>query len=270
MRKIVLLSSLLVVILFLVSCAPREQMSDEELEAELSGLSPEELEAVTAEGSAAIAGMAKANPRLATLRKVYQQVINVAATPQTCSDSDADANNPTGLDVFEKGTATWTGGPAAGADDTCSDENTLLENYCSGDSGSTGVHLTKSVNCGDYDAVLGGYWKCAYGACVEFVVENAQNNNPDLAILTAIETPAGTYPTFTLQASDADGDTLTFSATLDPGINPSDFVLDANTGFTGWNIPANQAPGSYSVTYTVVDGNGGSDSGPMVFFVTSS
>ena len=167
-NKMLLLLSMIVVLLFVVSCAPKE-LTDEELEAELSKLTPEELEVVTAEDSGAFAGMAKANPRLLQLQRSYKQTVTAAtAAPRTCFDSDADAQDPNGFDPFEKGSITWKVGSTIGGpvDDACASETLLRENYCSGKSGSTGVRLTKPVDCSQYDAKLGGTWKCVDGACV--------------------------------------------------------------------------------------------------------
>ena len=106
MKKLLILVSMVVMFLLIVSCAPKE-LTDEELEAELSELTPGELEAVTAEDSGAFAGMAKANPRLLQLQRSYKQTVTAAtAAPRTCFDSDADAQDPNGFDPFEKGSIT--------------------------------------------------------------------------------------------------------------------------------------------------------------------
>ncbi len=166
---------MLVMLSLVVSCAKEEPLADEELEAELSALSPEELEAVTAEDSGAFAGMAKANPNLLRLQRSYRRAVTTGPAPPTCSDTDADAANPTGLDEFEKGTLTWSGGSMP-YEDVCGDEKLLRENYCS--SVPNGLRLTKSVDCSDYNQKLGGTWKCMDGACkkqepADLVVDSA-------------------------------------------------------------------------------------------------
>jgi len=60
---------------------------------------------------------------------------------------------------------------------------------------------------------------------------------------------------FTLSATDADGDTLTYSAnTL-----PSAATLNSSTGAFSWTPNSSQS-GTYSVTFSVNDGHGGTDS----------
>ena len=59
MKKLILLLSLLVVVLFVVSCAPAEEVSDEEIESNLEDLSTDELvEVATSDDETALAGMA--------------------------------------------------------------------------------------------------------------------------------------------------------------------------------------------------------------------
>jgi len=97
----------------------------------------------------------------------------------------------------------------------------------------------------------------------------APNNNPTIQV-SDVTGEQGSYPSFTIQASDPDGDTLTFSKSLGVGINDADFVLNANTGFTGWHIPLGQAPGEYTVKYLVSDGKGGEASAEAKFTVTAA
>ncbi|MDP3698785.1 MAG: CARDB domain-containing protein [Nanoarchaeota archaeon] len=157
-NKMLLSLSIIVVLLFIVSCAPK--MSGEELSAEISKLSPEEREAVIAEDDGALAGNARANPAVAKFRSLYQ------GSSFTCSDTDADANHPTGKDYFKKGTITWSGGPFPG-DDICGNEQLLRENYCSGI--PKGIRIIENVYC---DKIGPQYfpgssdWKCVDGACV--------------------------------------------------------------------------------------------------------
>lgn len=96
------------------------------------------------------------------------------------------------------------------------------------------------------------------------------NSPPYFTGMDNATSEAGGYPTFTLEATDPDGDTLTYSAVLSSGIVDADFVLNSNTGFTGWHVPLGQAPGNYLVKYTVSDGKGGSASKEGKFTVTVS
>jgi len=172
MRKSMMLFSLFVIILlFLVSCAPEKPLTDEELSAELSKLPPEELEAVTAKDSGALAGKARVqltDPNLIKLQRYYRRTVTAAPAPPTCSDTDADAEHPNGRDYFENGTLTWSGG--APSVDACGDETLLRENYCSGI--PKGLHLTETVDCQNVGeknfpekAAAGMVWKCVDGAC---------------------------------------------------------------------------------------------------------
>jgi hypothetical protein len=60
---------------------------------------------------------------------------------------------------------------------------------------------------------------------------------------------------FTLSATDADSDTLTYSASG----SPSGAILGSSTGAFSWTPSYSQA-GSYNVTFSVSDGNSGTDS----------
>src|SRR3989338_4898894 len=151
MKNKVLLVSVIVTLLFLVSCAPK--MTDEELEPELSKLSPEELEAVTAEDSA-LEGKARTkltDPNLIKLRNAYRR------TPK-CDDSDkvvppsppSYPNSQNGENYFVKGTATFSGGTGT---DRCVDgkgntipEGTLIEEH-SCTSIPTGNHVDFVNDC---------------------------------------------------------------------------------------------------------------------------
>lgn len=178
MKNKVLLVSVIVTLLFLVSCAPK--MSDEELEAELSKLSPEELEAVTAEDSA-LAGKAQTkltDPNLIKLKGAYNYAIT--ARPTSCDDSDKDATYPNGakgVNYFVKGTVTLSSGSSF--TDRCVDgsgntvaEGTLIEEHlCSNI--PIGKHVKIPNDCTKVGKTLGEIyfpgttnWKCVDGACV--------------------------------------------------------------------------------------------------------
>ncbi len=70
--------------------------------------------------------------------------------------------------------------------------------------------------------------------------------------------------TFTVSATDADGDTLTYSAT---GL-PSGASLNSSSGAFNWT-PSYTQSGSYSVTFSVSDGNGGIDSEAITITVSN-
>jgi len=74
----------------------------------------------------------------------------------------------------------------------------------------------------------------------------------DNAMLMA---PEGAAFTIDLEATDVEGDALTYTLT---GL-PASAVVDASTGDLSWT-PGYQDAGSYTVTATVDDGNGGTDS----------
>lgn len=90
MKKILVLGSLLVMFLFLVSCAPQEPLTDEELKAELAKLTPEEreelLKDLEAKEGGALAGQAYARKiaNSAYARKVSPTAVRrIAVTPST-------------------------------------------------------------------------------------------------------------------------------------------------------------------------------------------
>jgi YVTN family beta-propeller protein len=95
---------------------------------------------------------------------------------------------------------------------------------------------------------------------VEVYGTPASNRRPTLVAPVPPDLPAGGAVTFALQASDPDGDALTYAATgLPPGL-----VLDASTGIIrGTAIEA----GSYAVDVTIVDGEGGSATGHFNWFI---
>src|SRR3989344_2782980 len=161
MRKLMLLISMLVISLVVVSCAPK--MSDEELEVELSKLSPGELEAVTAEDSGTFAGMAKANPNLVRLQRAYKK------TSSTCSDNDEDVKySPSSKNPYQKGTITWTLGSSTGGtvDDVCVVEggDELRENYCQNNVRGTELIICSKIGPKQFPG--SSNWKCMNGACV--------------------------------------------------------------------------------------------------------
>src|SRR3989344_1507619 len=95
MRKILVISSVVVMFMFLVSCAPQQQLTDEELEAELAKLTPEEraelLKDLESKDDGALAGQAgagkyKVSSKLTTVSK--SKINNILTN--FCLDSDGD------------------------------------------------------------------------------------------------------------------------------------------------------------------------------------
>jgi len=82
---------------------------------------------------------------------------------------------------------------------------------------------------------------------------NPVNDAPELSvpdpIKFVVKSADPATKTYKLQATDPDGDTLTYSAT---GL-PSDATLDPNTGELSWTITLSDI-GNYPVTFTVSDG----------------
>ena len=115
-NKSLFLISMFVILLFVVSCAPK--MSDEELQAELSKLSPEEREAVTSEDSGTFAGMAKASPKLTTLRAAYQS----SGLKKASGTKDKSVD-----------TIVVCGDGVIGGTETCDDGNTFDDDGCDTD-----------------------------------------------------------------------------------------------------------------------------------------
>ncbi len=90
---------------------------------------------------------------------------------------------------------------------------------------------------------------------------DADNQPPTLASIGNKTIAEGSLLSFSLSASDADGDALTYSVSGNPG-GRLVFRSDSD-GFTftfEWT-PGSDDAGSYQVTFTASDGNGGSDSG---------
>ncbi|HLD79367.1 MAG TPA: DUF4215 domain-containing protein [Candidatus Nanoarchaeia archaeon] len=121
--------------------------------------------------------------------------------------------------------------------------------------------------CDDGNTVSGD--GCSYPLCeIDSPAPKPVNNNPTITV-SDVTGEQGSYPSFTIQANDPDGDALTFHKLLGVGINDADFVLNAN-GFTGWHVPLDQAPGEYTVKYLVSDGKGGKASAEAKFTVTAA
>jgi len=80
-----------------------------------------------------------------------------------------------------------------------------------------------------------------------------ENTDPVIDPVTAQTVDENSSKTITFSATDADGDTLTYSS---PTVLPVFMVLNEDLTVT----PGSDDAGTYSVTITVSDGNGGSDS----------
>jgi len=229
-NKMLLSLSILVILLFIVSCAPK--MSGEELSAEVSKLSPEEREAVLAKEDTALTGNARANPNVAKLRSQLQ------SSPYTCNDTDADANHPLGKDYFKKGTLTWSGGPFPG-DDVCGNEQLLRENYCSGI--PKGIRVIEGVYCDQIGPqfFLGSKdWKCVNGACV--------NKFADLKV---------THAGFMMMPNQTTGKEDIVYAVNIQNLGPVDagtFGVKVEPSFLGAKVQVNDVPSlSAGAAYTV-------------------
>jgi hypothetical protein len=157
MKKIILLLSLLVVAMFLVSCTPAEEVSDEELEAELEQLSDEELDMVIEEGEAEKDGALVGEARRLTIGKMaydsekalksaYKVKLNkmvdaksieniflsanklqIEPTPKyPCNESDWDKAQKNGKNWYEK--AKTQGSPQYGSNEVVEREDFCLIN----------------------------------------------------------------------------------------------------------------------------------------------
>src|SRR5262249_35801032 len=84
----------------------------------------------------------------------------------------------------------------------------------------------------------------------------AVNDNPVLDPITNKSVQATTLLTFAINATDIDGDTLTYNAVS----LPTGATFNPSTKTFSWTPTAQQVnPNPYNVTFTVVDGHGGSD-----------
>src|SRR3989344_1879916 len=160
MRNKILLISVLAVLLFVASCAPK--LSDEEQLAQLDQMSDEELEAATAEGSGALAGQATR--------------VKLKIPPAKCSDTDTDKDPaapnfvPPSKNPYQQGKYVWTFGSKNGEGvDQCAPEGSelLRERYCL----KNGYHREVTIECDkvgpkDFPEKAGEVWKCLEGACV--------------------------------------------------------------------------------------------------------
>ena len=94
----------------------------------------------------------------------------------------------------------------------------------------------------------------SYSETITLTVTNV-NQAPVLEAIGNKSVDENAAITFTLSATDDDGDTLSYSATD----IPSGASLDSSSGAFSWNPDYSQA-GSYNVTFSAADPNSGSDS----------
>jgi RHS repeat-associated protein len=81
------------------------------------------------------------------------------------------------------------------------------------------------------------------------------NNAPQITTSPLLTATAGASYRYDVDASDADGDTLTYSLT----VYPTGMIIDAHSGQISWTPDADQT-GTQSVSVSVTDAKGGSDS----------
>jgi putative cell wall-binding protein len=92
---------------------------------------------------------------------------------------------------------------------------------------------------------------------------DAPNSAPVLDPIVDKTVDELTQLAFTVSATDADGDPLTYSAT---GL-PSGAAFNPATRTFTWTPSEAQGPGTYTVTFVVSDGRGGTDSEPVTITV---
>jgi serine protease len=115
---------------------------------------------------------------------------------------------------------------------------------------STGVVSIGSANAGQFTITVTALNDCN-SAAASFILTVVHENAPPVLGAIGDKTVAeGSTLAFTVTATDADGDTLAYSAT---GL-PTGALLDNATGAFSWTPDYSQA-GSYEVTFTVSDGD---------------
>jgi hypothetical protein len=159
MKKILLLSILLIAVIFVVGCSP--ELSEEDAEAQLSELSADELDAVLVDDTDALAGQAikgKESARSISVKKKLGSFIKTKKEEYLCEDSDS------GRDYYKKGSI-FQPNIKAKIDDICQSATSLIERDCGYING-----VPYQDNCGHI-----GPGGCAYkcpngcsnGACVK-------------------------------------------------------------------------------------------------------
>jgi len=97
------------------------------------------------------------------------------------------------------------------------------------------------------------------------VTVTAVNDAPTITSTAVTTATVGLTYTYNVDATDADGDTLTFSLTT----FPSGMTINSATGVITWT-PTNSDIGSNPVTVEVSDGNGGTDTQPFTITVSAN
>ncbi|WP_445474203.1 disaggregatase related repeat-containing protein [Methanococcoides methylutens] len=135
------------------------------------------------------------------------------------------------------------------------DVTELVQEYVSGEYDNTGFFLKAQNEHDNYIAFFSSDWSnenqrpkltITYTQETELVNENA----PVLDLIGAKSVEEESALSFTVSASDADDDSLIYSAT----VLPSGATLDSTTGAFSWTPSVGQA-GNHSVTFTVADGD---------------
>ncbi|MCA9402166.1 MAG: tandem-95 repeat protein [Candidatus Omnitrophica bacterium] len=96
------------------------------------------------------------------------------------------------------------------------------------------------------------------------VTVSNSNASPVLNPINSQSVLVGSNISFTVSATDTDGDALTYGASPLPGTA----TIDPSTGAFSWT-PQSGDEGPHVVTFTVDDGNGGTDSEPVTITVSS-
>ena len=292
MKKLLVLISTLVMFLLVVSCAPQEQLTDEELEAELAKLTPEEREELLAdlekEDSGALAGQAfrkstswakKISPRTVQNSKLRIQAAartvasrgttadSAQVAPLPCVDSDQQSNplNPNAATLASysvKGSVlvTENGKKVDDKTDYCQDTDLIVEYHCN----SLNKMVSSTAKCSTQGLV------CSDGACkqpADLMVEsadfkmvfNATSGQNDVEYTVTVKN-AG--------AGDATGSTAQISGLVLPGMyyvdskytNP--LPAGSSTTLTGMYSPYSpndytntSCPGSHTLEITLDSNN---------------
>ena len=98
------------------------------------------------------------------------------------------------------------------------------------------------------------------------ITVQSANSSPILSNIGNKSVAEGAELRFTLFASDPDGDALTYSGSMSP--SASGPTLSSTSGIFSWTPNSSQS-GSYTATFTVADGKGGSDSETITITVAN-
>jgi serine protease len=128
---------------------------------------------------------------------------------------------------------------------------------------STGVVSILNANRGGHTITVTATSSCGATAVSSFTL-TATNNAPVLSPIGDRSGRPGETLSFTVSATDADGDALSYSAT---GL-PTGATLDQATGEFSWT-PGSDQSGAHEVTFSVSDGMGGTDSEQITIRVSA-